>query len=44
MLRDLISTDLITHPHLDHIAGFAINTAACQQTASEAGCGLTFDH
>ncbi len=32
MLRDLISTYLITHPHLDHIAGFAVNTAAFQQT------------
>ncbi|KAL9615157.1 MAG: hypothetical protein Q9167_000363 [Letrouitia subvulpina] len=32
VFRNLISTYLITHPHLDHIAGFAINTAALQQT------------
>ena len=32
VFRSLISTYLITHPHLDHIAGFAINTAALQQT------------
>lgn len=32
-MRDLISTYLITHPHLDHIAGFAINTAAFQHTS-----------
>ncbi|KAL8943161.1 MAG: hypothetical protein Q9211_001090 [Gyalolechia sp. 1 TL-2023] len=32
VFRSLISTFLITHPHLDHVAGFAINTAALQQT------------
>lgn len=32
VFRCLISTFLITHPHLDHVAGFAINTAALQQT------------
>ncbi|KAL8926050.1 MAG: hypothetical protein Q9208_003191 [Pyrenodesmia sp. 3 TL-2023] len=32
VFRNLISTFLITHPHLDHVAGFAINTAALQQT------------
>jgi len=32
-MRDLISTYLITHPHLDHIAGFAINTASFQHTS-----------
>lgn len=32
VFRNLISTYLITHPHLDHVAGFAINTAALQQT------------
>ena len=32
-MRNLISTYLITHPHLDHIAGFAINTASFQHTS-----------
>ena len=32
VIREMISTYLITHPHLDHISGFAINTAALQQT------------
>ena len=32
-MRNLISTYLITHPHLDHISGFAINTAAFQHTS-----------
>ncbi|KAL8962921.1 MAG: hypothetical protein Q9183_005079, partial [Haloplaca sp. 2 TL-2023] len=32
VFRNLISTYLITHPHLDHVAGFAVNTAALQQT------------
>ncbi|KAI9753551.1 MAG: hypothetical protein M4579_005093 [Chaenotheca gracillima] len=31
--RDLISTFLITHPHLDHLSGFVINSAAFQQTS-----------
>lgn len=29
----MISTYLISHPHLDHISGFAVNTAALQQTS-----------
>lgn len=32
VIREMISTYLITHPHLDHISGFAVNTAAFQQT------------
>ena len=32
-MRDMISTYLITHPHLDHISGFAINTASFQHTS-----------
>ncbi|KAI9791384.1 MAG: hypothetical protein M1816_003951 [Peltula sp. TS41687] len=32
--RELISTFLITHPHLDHISGFVVNTAAFQNTKS----------
>lgn len=32
LLRNYISTYLITHPHLDHISGFAINTAAFHAT------------
>ena len=32
-MRSLISTYLITHPHLDHISGFAINTASFQHTS-----------
>ncbi|KAL6720424.1 3',5'-cyclic-nucleotide phosphodiesterase pde1 [Lecanora helva] len=32
-MRDLISTYLITHSHLDHISGFAINTASFQHTS-----------
>lgn len=32
LLRHLISTYLITHAHLDHLAGFAINSAAFQFT------------
>ncbi|KAI9675653.1 MAG: 3',5'-cyclic-nucleotide phosphodiesterase pde1 [Caeruleum heppii] len=31
--RELVSTYLITHPHLDHIAGFVINTASFQHTS-----------
>jgi cAMP phosphodiesterase len=31
--RELVSTYLITHPHLDHISGFIVNTAAFQQTS-----------
>lgn len=33
VLRTYISTYLITHPHLDHISGFAINTAAFHATS-----------
>ena len=32
LLRNYVSTYLITHPHLDHLSGFAINTAAFQHT------------
>ena len=31
--RHLISTYLITHPHLDHISAFVINTASFQHTS-----------
>ena len=33
LLQTYISTYLITHPHLDHISGFAINTAAFHATS-----------
>lgn len=33
LLQLYISTYLITHPHLDHISGFAINTAAFHATS-----------
>ncbi|TKA31545.1 hypothetical protein B0A54_15679, partial [Friedmanniomyces endolithicus] len=33
VLRSYISTYLITHPHLDHISGFVINTAAFHATS-----------
>ena len=33
LLRNLISTYLITHPHLDHLSGFAVNTASFQHTS-----------
>lgn len=33
LLRNLISSYLITHPHLDHISGFAINTASFTHTS-----------
>jgi cAMP phosphodiesterase len=33
VIRDLISTYLITHAHLDHISGFVINTPAFQHTS-----------
>ena len=32
IIRDLISTWVVTHPHLDHLAGFAINTASFTHT------------
>ena len=31
--RDLVSTYLITHPHLDHLSGFVVNTASFQHTS-----------
>ena len=34
ILRELIPTYLISHPHLDHVSGLAINTASFQHTAS----------
>jgi cAMP phosphodiesterase len=33
VLRSYVSAYLITHPHLDHLAGFAINTAAFHATS-----------
>jgi cAMP phosphodiesterase len=33
MVREHVSTYLITHPHLDHLSGFAINTAAFHNTS-----------
>ncbi|KAK5122609.1 hypothetical protein LTR85_003872 [Meristemomyces frigidus] len=33
VLRSYVSTYLITHPHLDHLAGFAMNTAAFHATS-----------
>tara|TARA_R110002003_G_scaffold244_5_gene17460 strand:- start:1661 stop:3469 length:1809 start_codon:yes stop_codon:yes gene_type:complete len=33
IVREHISTYLITHPHLDHISGFVINTAAFHNTS-----------
>ena len=33
LTRNLISTYLITHPHLDHISGFGINTASFTSTS-----------
>ncbi|KAA6412114.1 MAG: 3,5-cyclic-AMP phosphodiesterase [Lasallia pustulata] len=33
VLRSIISTYLITHPHLDHLSGFAVNTASFQHTS-----------
>lgn len=33
VVRECISTYLITHPHLDHLAGFVINTAAFHNTS-----------
>lgn len=32
-MREHVSTYLITHPHLDHLSGFAINTAAFHNTS-----------
>lgn len=33
IVRSYVSTYLITHPHLDHLSGFAINTAAFHATS-----------
>lgn len=33
IIRSFVSTYLITHPHLDHLSGFAINTAAFHATS-----------
>ncbi|KAK4545266.1 hypothetical protein LTR36_003446 [Oleoguttula mirabilis] len=33
VLRSYVSTYLITHPHLDHLSGFAMNTAAFHATS-----------
>lgn len=33
IVREHITTYLITHPHIDHISGFVINTAAFQNTS-----------
>ncbi|KAG7291020.1 hypothetical protein NEMBOFW57_001028 [Staphylotrichum longicolle] len=38
--RDLIETYLITHPHLDHIAGFVINTAGLPGARPKRVAGL----
>ncbi|KAI9653591.1 MAG: hypothetical protein M1831_005973 [Alyxoria varia] len=32
-VRDYVATYLITHPHLDHLSGFAMNTAAFHNTS-----------
>lgn len=45
-IRNLITTHLITHPHLDHISGFVINTAGFQHTSRPkrlAGLPATID-
>ena len=33
LVRECVSTYLITHPHLDHLSAFAINTAAFHNTS-----------
>ena len=33
IVREHVSTYLITHPHLDHVSGFVINTAAFHNTS-----------
>ena len=40
MLRNLISTIVITHPHLDHLSGFTINTAALGGSRKKIIAGL----
>lgn len=38
--RNLVDTYLITHPHLDHIAGFIVNTAGLSGTRPKKLAGL----
>jgi cAMP phosphodiesterase len=38
--RTLVGTYLITHPHLDHISGFVVNTAALQGSRPKVLAGL----
>ncbi|KAL5612731.1 hypothetical protein BROUX41_004184 [Berkeleyomyces rouxiae] len=38
--HDLVDTYLITHPHLDHISGFVVNTAALSATRPKKLAGL----
>jgi cAMP phosphodiesterase len=33
VIRNYVNTYLITHPHLDHLSGFAVNTAAFHATS-----------
>ncbi len=33
IIRNYVNTYLITHPHLDHLSGFAVNTAAFHATS-----------
>lgn len=33
VIRNYVNTYLVTHPHLDHLSGFAINTAAFHATS-----------
>ena len=40
IVRNLVDTYLITHPHLDHIAGFVINTAGLPGTRPKRLAGL----
>jgi cAMP phosphodiesterase len=38
--RNLVDTYLITHPHLDHISGFVVNTASLQGNRPKRLAGL----
>ena len=38
--RSLVDTFLITHPHLDHISGFVVNTAGLGGTRPKRLAGL----
>ncbi len=40
--RSLVDTYLITHPHLDHISGFVVNTAALPGVRPKRLAGLPF--